>query len=57
MTIAAGVTAVTRYLQGLSGQRLTAAKRMELMPLAQSATRIGGAITVTLVLIALARLG
>lgn len=57
--IEAAIINATHSGQGGTGDVaiLTAANRMMLMPFAQVATRIGGAITVTLVLIALSRIG
>ena len=57
--IEAAIVNATHSGQGGTGDVaiLTAADRMALMPFAQIATRIGGAITVTLILIVFARLG
>jgi Na+/citrate or Na+/malate symporter len=57
--IEAAIVNATHSGQGGTGDVaiLTAANRMTLMPFAQIATRIGGAITVTLVLIAFAQMG
>lgn len=57
--IEAAIVNATHSGQGGTGDVaiLTAANRMQLMPFAQIATRIGGAITVTLALIAFARYG
>jgi CCS family citrate carrier protein len=57
--IEAAIVNATHSGQGGTGDVaiLTAANRMQLMPFAQIATRIGGAITVTLALIAFAKLG
>ncbi|HEY0437168.1 MAG TPA: 2-hydroxycarboxylate transporter family protein, partial [Phenylobacterium sp.] len=57
--IEAAIVNATHSGQGGTGDVaiLTAANRMGLMPFAQIATRIGGAITVTLILIAYARMG
>jgi len=57
--IEAAIVNATHSGQGGTGDVaiLTAANRMQLMPFAQIATRIGGAITVTLALIAFARFG
>ena len=57
--IEAAIVNATHSGQGGTGDVaiLTAANRMSLMPFAQIATRIGGAITVTLILIAFARMG
>ena len=56
--IEAAIVNATHSGQGGTGDIaiLTAANRMQLMPFAQIATRIGGAITVTLTLILLSRL-
>jgi Na+/citrate or Na+/malate symporter len=57
--IEAAIVNATHSGQGGTGDVaiLTAANRMTLMPFAQIATRIGGAITVTLILVAFANLG
>ncbi|MFL5296656.1 MAG: 2-hydroxycarboxylate transporter family protein [Phenylobacterium sp.] len=57
--IEAAIVNATHSGQGGTGDVaiLTAANRMGLMPFAQIATRIGGAITVTLILILFAQLG
>ncbi len=57
--IEAAIVNATHSGQGGTGDVaiLTAANRMQLMPFAQIATRIGGAITVTLALIAFAHFG
>jgi malate:Na+ symporter len=57
--IEAAIVNATHSGQGGTGDVaiLTAGNRMQLMPFAQIATRIGGAITVTLALILFARLG
>ncbi|MBW8812845.1 MAG: 2-hydroxycarboxylate transporter family protein [Caulobacterales bacterium] len=57
--IEAAIVNATHSGQGGTGDVaiLTAANRMQLMPFAQIATRIGGAIVVTLALIAFAKLG
>jgi CCS family citrate carrier protein len=57
--IEAAIVNATHSGQGGTGDVaiLTAANRMQLMPFAQIATRIGGAITVTVALIAFAKMG
>jgi Na+/citrate or Na+/malate symporter len=57
--IEAAIVNATHSGQGGTGDVaiLSAGNRMQLMPFAQIATRIGGAITVTLALIAYAKFG
>ncbi len=57
--VEAGIIAACRASQGGTGDVaiLSACDRMQLMPFAQVATRIGGALTVTLALAAFARFG
>ena len=57
--IEAGIVAACRASQGGTGDVaiLSACDRMQMMPFAQVATRIGGALTVTLALAAFARYG
>jgi len=51
-----GTSTVLRTGEGGIGAMLTAADRMQLMPFAQIATQIGGAITVMPTLIVLGRI-
>lgn len=57
--VEAGIIAACRASQGGTGDVaiLSACDRMQLMPFAQVATRIGGALTVTIALAAFARFG
>ncbi len=57
--VEAGIIAACRASQGGTGDVaiLSASDRMQMMPFAQVATRIGGALTVTLALAAFARFG
>ena len=57
--IEAGIVAACRASQGGTGDVaiLSASERMNMMPYAQVATRIGGAITVTLALALFAKFG
>ena len=57
--VESGIVAACRASQGGTGDVaiLSACDRMNLMPLAQVATRVGGAITVTIALALFAKLG
>jgi malate:Na+ symporter len=57
--VEAGIIAACRASQGGTGDVaiLSACDRMQMMPFAQVATRIGGALTVTIALAAYARFG